>query len=218
VRALGFGCEKFLFSFNGRLGRATYWAVLLPVVWVDAGAFGALGGFEPFGGETPPVERQGPSGLIFGEGYSMAGSPNVDAHVGTRLRQRRVLLGLSQTGLGNAVGVTFQQIHKYERGANTISSSTLFEFAKVLDVPVSHFFDEMPATALSDRPGSRRNHAARDEVVIPIEQQDPLIRHEMLELVRAYYKISSNRVRKGVFEAIKAVGVASQAASSVARK
>jgi transcriptional regulator with XRE-family HTH domain len=138
--------------------------------------------------------------------------------VGTRLRQRRVLLGLSQTGLGNAVGVTFQQVYKYERGANTISSSTLFEFAKVLDVPVSHFFDEMPATALSDRPGSRRNHAARDEVVIPIEQQDPLIRHEMLELVRAYYKISSNRVRKGVFEAIKAVGVASQAASSVARK
>jgi transcriptional regulator with XRE-family HTH domain len=148
----------------------------------------------------------------------MAGSPTVDAHVGRRLRQRRVLLGLSQTWLGNAVGVTFQQIYKYEHGVNTISSSTLFEFAKVLDVPVSHFFDEMPATALSERPGSRRSRTARDKVVTPIEPQDPLIRRETLELVRAYYKIRSNRVRKGVFEAIKAVGVASHAANSLERK
>jgi transcriptional regulator with XRE-family HTH domain len=148
----------------------------------------------------------------------MAGSPDVDVHVGTRLRQRRVSLGLSQTRLGNAVGVTFQQVHKYEHGANTISSSTLFEFAKLLGVPVSHFFDEMPATALAERPGSHRNHAARDEVVMPVESQDPLIRREMLELVRAYYRIRSDQVRKGVFELIKAVGVASQAASLVERR
>lgn len=147
----------------------------------------------------------------------MAGSPNVDVHVGTRVRQRRVLLGLSQTWLGNAVGVTFQQIYKYEHGANTISSSTLFEFAKLLDVPVSHFFDDMPATALSERPGSRRGQTARDKIVTPIEPQDPLIRRETLELVRAYYKIRSDQVRKGVFELVKAVGVASRTASSTER-
>jgi transcriptional regulator with XRE-family HTH domain len=148
----------------------------------------------------------------------MAESDNVDAHLGRRLRQRRILLGVSQTRLGNAVGLTFRQIQKYERGVSVISSSTLFELAKVLDVPVSFFFDEMPAGALSKRRPSRRNHAARDEVVTPVEHQDPVIRREMLELVRAYYKISSDRVRKGVFEAIKAVGVASHAASSVERK
>jgi|HubBroStandDraft_3_1064219.scaffolds.fasta_scaffold00807_6 transcriptional regulator with XRE-family HTH domain len=147
----------------------------------------------------------------------MAGSPDVDAHVGTRLRQRRVLLGLSQAGLGNAVGVTFQQIHKYEHGASTISASTLFEFAKLLNVPVSHFFDEMPAAALSERPASRRGQAARDKVVTPTEPQDPLIRRETLELVQAYYKIRSDQVRKCVFELVKAVGVASQAARRVER-
>ena len=60
------------------------------------------------------------------------------------MRQRRTLLGMSQEKLGTAVGLTFQQIQKYERGSNRIGSSRLFEFAKVLDVPVSYFFDEMP--------------------------------------------------------------------------
>ena len=62
--------------------------------------------------------------------------------VGARLRQRRILLGMSQTTLGNAAGITFQQVQKYEGGGNRISSSRLFEFAKILNVPVSHFFEE----------------------------------------------------------------------------
>jgi transcriptional regulator with XRE-family HTH domain len=70
--------------------------------------------------------------------------------------QRRSLLGMSQTAVGDAVGLTFQQIQKYERGSNRIGSSRLFEFAKVLDVPVSYFFDEMPSNALSGRPMSDR--------------------------------------------------------------
>ena len=76
----------------------------------------------------------------------------VDVHVGRRLRQRRTLLGMSQTKLGEAVGLTFQQIQKYERGSNRMGSSRLFEFAKVLDVPVPYFFDEMPTNALAGRP------------------------------------------------------------------
>ena len=67
----------------------------------------------------------------------MARSHPVDVHVGARMRQRRTLLGMSQEKLGTAVGLTFQQIQKYERGSNRIGSSRLYEFAKVLDVPVS---------------------------------------------------------------------------------
>src|SRR5512134_3543115 len=78
------------------------------------------------------------------------GVPNpVDIHVGSRVRLRRTLLGLSQEKLGEAVGLTFQQIQKYERGANRIGASRLFEFSRILDVPVSFFFDDMNERAKS---------------------------------------------------------------------
>ena len=136
----------------------------------------------------------------------------VDVHVGGRLRQRRTLLGMSQTKLGNGVGLTFQQIQKYERGSNRIGASRLFEFAKVLDVPVSHFFEEMPSNALAGRPMSGRGRKFFGEAGTPFEQdKDPLIKRETLELVRAYYKIREARVRKRIFETVKAVGAASHA-------
>ncbi|MFO1118951.1 MAG: helix-turn-helix domain-containing protein [Rhodospirillales bacterium] len=132
------------------------------------------------------------------------GVPNpVDIHVGSRVRLRRTLLGLSQEKLGEAVGLTFQQIQKYERGANRIGASRLFEFSRILDVPVSFFFDDMadrmkagetPAVpALSDQPQA------------PLEP-DPLTRRETLELVRAYYRISDPQVRKRLFELAKSLG------------
>ena len=142
----------------------------------------------------------------------MSKSHAVDIHVGARMRQRRTLLGMSQTKLGDAVGLTFQQIQKYERGSNRVSSSRLFEFAKVLDVPVAYFFDEMPSNALSGRPMSGRGRKGFGEAGTPFEQdKDPLIKRETLELVRAYYKIREARVRKRIFEMVKAVGAASHA-------
>jgi transcriptional regulator with XRE-family HTH domain len=142
----------------------------------------------------------------------MAKSHNVDIHVGARMRQRRALLGMSQTAVGDAVGLTFQQIQKYERGFNRIGSSRLYEFAKVLDVPVSYFFDEMPANALFGRPMSGRGRKGFGEAGTPFEQEkDPLIKRETLELVRAYYKIREAQVRKRIFEMVKAVGAASHA-------
>ena len=145
---------------------------------------------------------------------------NVDVHVGARMRQRRTLLGMSQTKLGDAVGLTFQQIQKYERGSNRIGSSRLYEFAKVLDVPVSYFFEEMPANALVGRPMSGRGRKGGfGEAGTPFEQdKDPLIKRETLELVRAYYKIREARVRKRIFELVKAVGVASHAELLAGRK
>src|SRR3954468_5468809 len=114
----------------------------------------------------------------------------VDIHFGKRVRQRRALLGMSQTALGDGVRLTFQQVQKYERGSNRISASRLLEFAKVLDVPIEHFFHEMPANALRGR--SAKNVR---EVGTPFEtEKDPLVRRETLELVRAYYKIREPRV------------------------
>jgi transcriptional regulator with XRE-family HTH domain len=149
----------------------------------------------------------------------MSKSHAVDIHVGARMRQRRTLLGMSQTKLGDAVGLTFQQVQKYENGSNRVSSSRLFEFAKVLDVPVTYFFDEMPANALSGRPMSGRGRKGFGEAGTPFEQEkDPLIKRETLELVRGYYKIREARVRKRIFEMVKAVGAASHAEVLSGRK
>lgn len=75
----------------------------------------------------------------------------VDIHVGKRIRELRNAAGMSQTVLGDAVGLTFQQIQKYENGKNRCSASRLYEFASILDVPVERFFEAMPSTALAGR-------------------------------------------------------------------
>ncbi len=131
------------------------------------------------------------------------GVPNpVDIHVGARLRLRRTLLGKSQEKLGAAVGLTFQQVQKYERGANRMGASRLFQFCQILCVPITYFFDEMPsglktAEAQVSRGLSDQGQAPRDS--------DPLARRETLELVRAYYKIADPRVRKRLFELVKSL-------------
>ena len=133
----------------------------------------------------------------------MSRSHPVDVHVGARVRQRRTLLGMSQEKLGAAVGLTFQQIQKYERGANRVGASRLFEFSKVLDVPVSYFFEEMPANVLVGRVGGGRGRKSLAEPASPFEEEkDPMIKRETLELVRAYYKITDGRVRKRLFETV----------------
>ena len=137
----------------------------------------------------------------------MARSHPVDVHVGARMRQRRTLLGMSQEKLGTAVGLTFQQIQKYERGSNRIGSSRLFEFAKVLDVPVSYFFDEMSASTSARSPGRLRGMA--EQKPLPFEP-DPMAKRETLELVRAYYRITDPRVRKRVFELTKSLANAAK--------
>ena len=129
-------------------------------------------------------------------GRPRLGKPNpVDVHVGARVRLRRTLLGMSQEKLGEAIGLTFQQVQKYERGANRIGASRLFDLSRVLDVPVSFFFDdipmdgERPTTAPAPEPG----------------EMDPMGKRETLELVRAYYRIEDPAVRRRIFELAKAV-------------
>ncbi|MCP5382545.1 MAG: helix-turn-helix transcriptional regulator [Kordiimonadaceae bacterium] len=123
----------------------------------------------------------------------------VDIHVGARVRLRRTLLGMSQEKLGKALGLTFQQVQKYERGANRIGSSRLYQLSKILDVPVSFFFDEMTPDATRKAEGMAEGSKQVFEV-------DKLSRRETLELVRAYYKIIDPSVRKRIFEMVKAIG------------
>ncbi len=133
------------------------------------------------------------------------GKPSpVDVHVGARVRLRRTLLGMTQTKLGDAIGLTFQQVQKYERGTNRVSSSRLFDLARVLDVPVEFFFEDMPAEVAMSSPGQGRRKAKE----LPSYELDPMAKRETLEFVRAYYKISDARVRKRLFEMTKTLGVA----------
>jgi transcriptional regulator with XRE-family HTH domain len=123
----------------------------------------------------------------------------IDVHVGKRVRLRRTLLGITQQQLGKAVGLTFQQVQKYERGANRISASRMFDFSRVLDVPVSFFFDDVDSAMTID-PGNGSSHASPSQ-----NGSDPAMRRETLELVRAYYRVVDPPTRRRLFELVKAV-------------
>jgi transcriptional regulator with XRE-family HTH domain len=129
--------------------------------------------------------------------------PNpIDVHVGSRVRLRRTLLGMSQEKLGEAIGLTFQQVQKYERGANRIGASRLYDLSRVLDVPVSFFFDdinpEVAAAVESAGAEGVDGEAGRYE-------PDPMMRRETLELVRAYYRIADPQIRRRLFDLTKAI-------------
>lgn len=139
---------------------------------------------------------------------SRTGKPNpVDIHVGSRVRLRRTLLGLSQEKLGEAVGLTFQQIQKYERGANRIGASRLYHLSRVLDVPVSFFFEEMPPEVAGK--GGRASTGLSERIQEEFSA-DPLAKRETLELVRAYYRIKEPRVRRRLFDLAKSLAAASE--------
>jgi transcriptional regulator with XRE-family HTH domain len=137
----------------------------------------------------------------------MASKPNpIDIHVGRRLRLRRTLLGMSQERLGELLGLTFQQVQKYERGANRIGSSRLFELGRILAVPVSFFFDDLPEGMAGSAGGFAVSGLAEEGAAF--EHADdalPLDKRETLELVRAYYRIGDPAVRKRLFELAKAL-------------
>jgi transcriptional regulator with XRE-family HTH domain len=122
-------------------------------------------------------------------------NPNpVDIHVGWRVRLRRTSLGMSQEKLGEAIGLTFQQVQKYERGTNRIGASRLYELSRVLDVPVGFFFedfaDSRDQTGLTEPPAPRYDAATigRDSMeLLGLFQRilDPAMRQQFVDLARA---------------------------------
>ncbi|WP_458097826.1 helix-turn-helix domain-containing protein [Roseomonas sp. WA12] len=128
----------------------------------------------------------------------------IDIHVGSRVRLRRMLVGMSQEKLGAALSVTFQQVQKYERGANRIGASRLFDLARILDVPIGFFFDDMPSSVEGGATVNKFRTAGRDEPQSGIDD-DLLHKRETLELVRAYYQISEPEIRKRVLDLVRSL-------------
>ena len=125
----------------------------------------------------------------------------IDLHVGQRLKARRVGLRISQSEIGKALGVTFQQIQKYENGANRIGASNLYKLAQALNVNVGYFFEDMPDTSkvksLSDQPAAEFSH-------------DPMSQPESIKLVHNYFRIASAGVRSRVFQLVKSIADAEE--------
>lgn len=126
----------------------------------------------------------------------------IDEHVGKRLRQKRDLLGLSQERLAEHVGVTFQQIQKYENGQNRISASRLYEFSKILKVPVSFFFDSFDTV-------SNQNETVASGLSDSAEQEgisgyaNPMETKEARELIRHYFSLQDPKLRKNLLKFVK---------------
>lgn len=136
----------------------------------------------------------------------------IDVHVGSRIRMRRTLLGMSQERLGEALGLTFQQVQKYERGTNRVGASRLFDLSRILDVPIGFFFEELPDQQAPGGGGAPALRAfgfaeAQDSFGGP-QPDENLGRRETLELVRAYYRIKDATIRKRLFDLIKSMGAA----------
>ena len=124
--------------------------------------------------------------------------PNpVDVHVGARVRTRRLLIGMNQETLANALDLTFQQVQKYEGGANRVSASRLSQIAGVLGVPISYFFNDLDPDGADP---SRRE----------VEARERLQRPETIELIRSYYAIADQEIRCQFLEMVKAVAQSQQ--------
>ena len=133
---------------------------------------------------------------------SSSRSPNpIDIHVGARVRLRRNLLGLTLQTLAKAVGVTYQQLQKYERGVNRVGASRLFTLGRALEVPVAFFFDEIPATTAKNARGRRPKGLSESPAPAP----DALGKRETTDLVRAYWQIADTGTRKRFLDLLKAI-------------
>jgi len=124
--------------------------------------------------------------------------PNpIDTHVGSRVRLRRMMLGMSQEKLGEALGITFQQIQKYEKGTNRIGASRLQHIATVLSVPVAFFFEDAPRTP---------TEAAGFAEARPVDYiVDFLSSSEGIQLNKAFIRIKDSKLRRRVIDLVRAI-------------
>ncbi len=127
--------------------------------------------------------------------------PNpVDVHVGSRVRYRRMIIGMSQEKLGEKMNLTFQQIQKYEKGTNRIGASRLFQLSKILDVPVGYFFEDAFANSAPSNQLQGLREPEQEAVLL-----DFLNSREGLDLNRAFAKIHDPKVRRRVIDLVRAL-------------
>ncbi len=151
------------------------------------------------------IERRLPKNVV-----TENGPDPIDVHVGQRIRLRRNPVGMTQEQLASAVGVTFQQEQKYERGFSRVSASRLYDIGHVLSVPISFFFQDVNAQVAEERYGVLPDNFDPAGVALNLADgesvdDDPLSRAETLELARNYWKIRNERARSQVFALIKAM-------------
>lgn len=141
------------------------------------------------------------------EGNDSLPSP-IDVHVGARIRERRILLGMSQERLGDALNLTFQQIQKYERGANRVGASRLYDLCRVFDVTADFFFEGLPNFGAGKRHRAVQpswptsNSFAEGQAAIGDE---PAVAKDVAELANAFAKITDPRVRERILDLVRAL-------------
>jgi transcriptional regulator with XRE-family HTH domain len=126
------------------------------------------------------------------------GPDPIDKYVGSRVRARRVGLRINQTKLGDAIGVTFQQVQKYENGTNRIGASNLFKISKTLSVKVAYLFE-----GLTEDEDAAKELAGLSEGSQTIFEVDPMSSREAIELMHNYFRVKDENVRKRLFQFVK---------------
>jgi len=129
----------------------------------------------------------------------------IDKYVGSRIRGRRLGLGMSQSKLGDAISVTFQQVQKYENGTNRVGASNLYRISKVLNVEVGYFFQEMPSDENEQNTGGGLSDQPQASF-----GDDPLTSKDAIELSHNYYAIEDENVRKQIYQLVKSLAEAFQ--------
>jgi len=129
----------------------------------------------------------------------------VDVYIGGKVKARRLLLGLSQEELAKSIGLTFQQVQKYEKGVNRISVSRLVDICRSLKTPIDYFFEGgPPAARAKSAPGKGFSDTQQEHID---SSTDIMMRRDVLELVRAYSKIRNPKLKKQILEMAKAMSV-----------
>ena len=127
----------------------------------------------------------------------------IDSHVGKRLRLRRTMMGLSQEAVAKAVGITFQQVQKYEKGSNAMNATRLYEFARFMNVPVAYFFEGLEQAGVRKTTGLAGSGFAETEA----ESFDHgnVSDRESLEMMKAFKRIKEQSIRKRMADLVRAV-------------
>lgn len=127
---------------------------------------------------------------------------DIDSYVGKRLRLRRTMMGLSQEAVAKAVGITFQQVQKYEKGVNAMNARRLVEFSSFMNVPVAYFFEGLGVEAEGDAAQPATGFA---EAATSFEHDSPVSDRESLEMMKAFKRISKHQIRKRLADLVRAI-------------
>ena len=149
------------------------------------------------------MRKKSVNGIV--RGRLSDGTPNpIDLYVGSRVRMRRSLLGMSQERLASELGITFQQVQKYERGSNRIGASRLWDLAQVLGVSVDFFYQDIDVETVNKSPRKIYANPILSEEMSEFDM-DTLLRRDVISLLRAYTKVTDPKIQRNILELVMAL-------------